>query len=235
MDEGMARWVLGLASSWLVACGGPDPATPAASTSAAAPAPEPSPVASGPLDRVAAGKAMAAVDASSCYEKPPFQEASLHVTLTVLPNGTVTDVTADRPYGGTEAGDCAVALFKAVRVAPYIGPPAQLGRTVPHAPVRGTEGSARFDSTLVVKAVQAEDFSECLESPGAGVEKGAAMVAVNPSGDVRTVTIEGTLGGTPRGECIVRVLKTIQLAPYVGDPAPATRVEIDLKRRPPKK
>lgn len=232
MDDVMARLAL-VASLTVFACGGPDPATPTASTSAAA-APDPTPAVSGPLDRAAAGKAMARVDASSCYEKPPFHESNLHVTLTVLPNGTVTDVTADRPYGGTEAGDCAVALFKAVRVAPYIGPPAQLGRTVPHAPVRGTEGSARFDSTLVVKAVQSEDFSECLESPGAGVEKGVAMVAVNPSGDVRTVTIEGTLGGTPRGECVARILRTIQLAPYVGDPAPAARVEIDVRRRPKK-
>lgn len=166
---------------------------------------------------------------SSCYEKPPFFEQNLHVTLTVMPNGTVTDVTADRPYGGTEAGDCAVALFKAVRVPPYVGPPVQMGRTVPHAPVRGSANDPPFDSAQVRAAATAQDLSECLADPGAGIEKAVAMISVSPNGDVRSVVVEPPLGGTPRAECVARVLKSVQMRPYSGDPAPAVRVELDLR------
>jgi hypothetical protein len=63
------------------------------------------------------------------------------------------------------------------------------------------------------------------------VEKGKAMIAVQPSGDVRTVSIDPPLGGSPRGECVARIFKSVQYRPYAGDPAPGVLVEFEIKKR----
>jgi hypothetical protein len=68
------------------ACGGSS--EPAASPSSASPATnaagadDTSQTASGPFDRSAAAKALAAVDVSPCYEKPPILDAQLHTSWT---------------------------------------------------------------------------------------------------------------------------------------------------------
>jgi hypothetical protein len=224
-----------LITTTLIACGGssPEPSSPSSSSSAAssgAPADNGS-TASGPFDRAAAAKALGAVDVSSCYEKPPALDAQLHIDLTFMPNGVVSEATADPPYANTEAGKCAEEKFKVVRVAPYIGTPVRMGRTVPHAPVRGRTEDGKFDPSAVRNAALAQDISECLELPGGGVEKGKATISVQPSGDVRTVYIDPPLGGSPRGECVARIYKSVQYKPYAGDPAPGVLVEFEFKKK----
>jgi hypothetical protein len=111
-------------------CGGsPDPAAPP-SVAATPPASSVAPVAA-EYDRAAAARAISAVDTSPCFDKPPLLDAQLHVTLTLHPSGRV-EPSADRPYEGTEAGNCAVALYKNVRIPGWIGVPKEMGRTVPH-------------------------------------------------------------------------------------------------------
>ena len=219
-------------SAWLLvlaACAGSKepaaaPETPGASESDAPPA-------NVPFDRAAAAKAIAAVDVSPCYDRPPILVAQLHIDLTIMPNGRITEASADRPYANTEAGNCAAELFKTVRVAPYVGPPMRMGRTVPHAPVRGRPGDAKFDPAAVRGAALAQDLSECVELPGAGIERGKVTITVQPNGDVRTVYVDPPLGGTPRGECVARVLKSVMYPPYSGDPALGVLVEVDLKKK----
>lgn len=171
------------------------------------------------------------VDVKACYEKPPILDAQLHIDLTFMPNGVVSEASADPPYANTEAGKCAEEKFKAVRVPPYVGPPVRMGRTVPHAPVRGRSEDGKFDPSSVRSAALAQDISECLELPGGGVERGKATITVQPSGDVRTVYIDPPLGGSPRGECVARIYKSVQYKPYAGDPAPGVLVEFELKKK----
>lgn len=223
---------------FLAACGGSSEpaATPRAEGSApaattAASSGDDTPPANVPFDRAAASKAMAAVDVSSCYEKPPVLDAQLHVDLTIMPNGRVTDASADPPYANTEAGNCAAAAFKTVRVAPFVGPPVRMGRTVPHAPVRGKAEDAKFDPSAVRSAALAQDLSECAELPGGGVERGKATITVQPNGDVRNVYVDPPLGGSPRGECVARILKSVQYRPYSGDPALGVLVELEVKKK----
>ena len=220
----------------LVACGGessssPPPSTATGAPSSATPAAEQSAPATGPFDREAARKILAAVDVAHCYEKPPISDAQLHVDLTIMPNGAVSEARADRPYTDTEAGNCAAAAFKAVHVHPFMGPPVRMGRTIPHAPVRGQAESGPFDPSAVRSAALAQDLSECLENPGGGVEHGKAMITVMPNGDVRTVSVDPPLAGSPRGECVARIYKSVQYKPYAGDPAPAVLVEFDIKKK----
>src|SRR5205085_2732628 len=118
----------------------------------------------------------------SCYEKPPALDAQLHIDLTFMPNGVVSEANADPPYANTEAGKCAEEKFKVVRVSPYVGPPVRMGRTVPHAPVRGRTEDGKFDPSAVRSAALAQDISECHELPGGGVEKGKATISVQPCG-----------------------------------------------------
>lgn len=223
----------GLLVLTLVACGGSSPelAAPSSSSAPAAQPTENAATATGPFDRAAASKALAAVDVKHCYEKPPMLDAQLHIDMTFMPNGVVSEATADAPYGNTEAGRCAEEKFKAVRVAPYIGPPVRMGRTVPHAPVRGRAEDGKFDPSAVRTAALAQDISECLELPGGGVEKGKATITVQPNGDVRTVYIDPPLGGSPRGECVARIYKAVQYKPYAGDPAPGVLVEFEIKKK----
>jgi hypothetical protein len=217
------------------ACGGSS--EPAASPSSASPATnaagadDTSQTASGPFDRSAAAKALAAVDVSPCYEKPPILDAQLHIDLTFMPNGVVSEASADPPYANTEAGKCAEEKFKAVRVPAWVGPPVRMGRTVPHAPVRGRAEDAKFDPSAVRTAALSQDISECLALPGGGVEKGKATITVQPNGDVRTVYVDPPLGGSPRGECVARIYKSVQYKPYSGDPAPGVLVEFELKKQ----
>lgn len=222
----------------LTACGGssPEPSTPSSSSSSSSSsstgtANAPIATASGPFDRAAAAKALGAVDVKQCYEKPPALDAQLHIDITFMPNGVVSEATADAPYANTEAGKCAEEKFKAVRVAPYDGPPVRMGRTVPHAPVRGRAEDGKFDPSAVRNAALAQDISECLDLPGGGVEKGKATISVQPSGDVRTVYIDPPLGGSPRGECVARIYKSVQYKPYAGDPAPGVLVEFEFKKK----
>lgn len=221
----------------LVACGGSSSEPPPRSTTAAGSSASPSPAkddtapANVPFDRPAAAKALAAVDVASCYEKPPALDAQLHIDITIMPNGRVTEASADAPYANTEAGNCAVEKFKQVRVAPFVGPPIRMGRTVPHAPVRGRAEDGKFDPSAVRNAALAQDISECLDLPGGGVEKGKATIAVQPNGDVRTVYIDPPLGGSPRGECVARIYKSVQYKPYGGDPAPGVLVEFEFKKK----
>lgn len=219
----------------MTACGGSSPepaATPSSSSGGnASSASTETTTASGPFDRAAAAKALADVDVKHCYEKPPFLDAQLHIDLTFMPNGVVSEASADPPYANTEAGKCAEEKFKAVRVPPYVGPPVRMGRTVPHAPVRGRAEDGKFDPSAVRSAALAQDISECLELPGGGVEKGKATITVQPSGDVRTVYVDPPLGGSPRGECVARIYKSVQYKPYSGDPAPGVLVEFEFKKR----
>lgn len=217
----------------VAACGGSSgPASsPKAETSAPkAASVDDAPPANVPFDRAAAAKAIAAVDVSSCYEKPPTLDAQLHVDLTIMPNGRVSEASADPPYTNTEAGNCAAAAFKEVRVAPFVGPPVRMGRTVPHAPVRGRAEDGPFDPSAVRSAALAQDLSECAELPGGGVERGKATIRVQPNGDVRDVYVDPPLGGSPRGECVARILKSVQYRPYSGDPAVGVLVEIEVKK-----
>lgn len=221
----------------VAACGGSSPPATTAKSEPSAPAatttapPDDAAPANVPFDRAGAAKALGAVDVSSCYEKPPVLDAQLHVDLTIMPNGRVTDASADPPYANTEAGNCAVALFKTVRVAPFVGPPVRMGRTVPHAPVRGRAEDAKFDPSAVRSAALALDLSECADLPGGGVERGKATITVQPNGDVRNVYIDPPLGGSPRGECVARILKSVQYRPYSGDPALGVLVEFEIKKR----
>jgi hypothetical protein len=223
----------------LMACGGSskEPAAAPATTAGAGgtggttSTPNDGASGSGPFDRAAASKALAAVDVKACYEKPPALDAQLHIDLTFMPNGVVSEATADAPYANTEAGKCAEEKFKAVRVPPYDGPPVRMGRTVPHAPVRGRAEDGKFDPSAVRSAALGQDISECLELPGGGVEKGKATITVQPSGDVRTVYIDPPLGGSPRGECVARIYKSVQYKPYAGDPAPGVLVEFEFKKK----
>jgi hypothetical protein len=222
----------------LIACGGSSPEPAAApATSAATGTPGAAAAANngasgtGPFDRAAAAKALAAVDVKACYEKPPALDAQLHIDLTFMPNGVVSEATADAPYANTEAGKCAEEKFRAVRVPPYDGPPVRMGRTVPHAPVRGRAEDGKFDPSAVRSAALAQDISECLDLPGGGVEKGKATISVQPSGDVRTVYVDPPLGGSPRGECVARIYKSVQYKPYAGDPAPGVLVEFEFKKK----
>jgi len=223
----------------LAACGGSSsepPARTAASSSSSSPGATSAPsedgaVATAPFDRPAAAKALAAVDVAACYEKPPVLDAQLHIDLTFMPNGRVSEASADAPYANTEAGNCAAEKFKQVRVAPYVGPPVRMGRTVPHAPVRGRAEDAKFDPSAVRRAALGQDIGECLDLPGGGVEKGKATIAVQPNGDVRTVYVDPPLGGSPRGECVARIYKAVQYPPYSGDPAPGVLVEFEIKKK----
>lgn len=217
-----------------IACGGssPEPAAPpSGSSSTPSATPEATARATGPFDRAGAAKALGAVDVSSCYEKPPALDAQLHIDLTFMPNGVVSEASADPPYANTEAGKCAEEKFRVVRVPPYVGPPVRMGRTVPHAPVRGRTEDGKFDPSAVRSAALAQDISECLDLPGGGVEKGKATISVQPSGDVRTVYIDPPLGGSPRGECVARIYKSVQYKPYGGDPAPGVLVEFEFKKK----
>jgi hypothetical protein len=221
----------------LFACGEPakDPSTTSASGGGTAPpasgpaaTQEPPNTATGPFDRVAARNALYAIDLSKCYELPPSLEQNLHITLTVMPNGVVSEATADPPYGGTDAGNCAVNLIKTVRIPGWIGPPQQMGRTVPHAPIRGNAQDPPYDSHQVQGIAEAQDLSECIGQWGSADDKGKANIAVNPNGSVRSVVVDPPLGGTPRGECIARVLRGIQFKAYSGDPAPGTVIQFDI-------
>jgi hypothetical protein len=220
----------------MTACGGSSepppqsPSSPSSSTQASTQG-DNAQTASGPFDRPAAAKALAAVDVSSCYEKPPVLDAQLHIDLTFMPNGVVSEARADAPYTNTEAGKCAEDKFRAVRVPPWVGPPVRMGRTVPHAPVRGRAEDGKFDPSAVRSAALAQDISECHELPGGGVEKGKATITVQPNGDVRTVYIDPPLGGSPRGECVARIYKSVQYKPYAGDPAPGVLVEFEFKKK----
>ena len=234
----MRRSVVVPALVLVAACGGSSPPAASSTSEGASPAATTTPScgddtapANVPFDRPAAAKALASVDVSSCYEKPPVLDAQLHVDLTIMPNGRVSEASADPPYTNTEAGACAAAAFKAVRVAPFVGPPVRMGRTVPHAPVRGKASDAKFDPSAVRSAALAQDLSECAELPGGGVERGKATISVQPSGDVRTVYVDPPLGGSPRGECVARILKSVQYPPYAGDPAPGVLVEFDVKKK----
>lgn len=230
----MIRSGLLVLSSVACACGGSSPepaAAPSSSSAPAAQATENTEAVTAPFDRAAAAKALGAVDVKHCYEKPPILDAQLHIDLTFMPNGVVTEATADAPYANTEAGKCAEEKFKAVRVAPYVGTPVRMGRTVPHAPVRGLPEDGKFDPSAVRGAALSQDISECLELPGGGVEKGKATITVQPNGDVRTVYIDPPLGGSPRGECVARIYKAVQYKPYGGDPAPGVLVEFEIKKK----
>lgn len=220
----------------LSACGGSSepaarPSSPASGPGSANAASDDTPPANVPFDRPAAAKALAAVDVAACYEKPPILDAQLHVDLTIMPNGRVTEASADAPYANTEAGNCAAERFKTVRVAPFVGPPIRMGRTVPHAPVRGRAEDGKFDPSAVRNAALAQDIAECLDLPGGGLEKGKATITVQPNGDVRTVYIDPPLGGSPRGECVARIYKSVQYKPYAGDPAPGVLVEFEIKKK----
>lgn len=92
------------------------------------------------FDREAAVRVINSVALDACFEKPPFLDAQLHVSLTLQPTGRV-EASADRPYAGTEAGECAVALFRNVHVPPWIGVPKEMGRTIPHATARNDAGA----------------------------------------------------------------------------------------------
>lgn len=171
------------------------------------------------------------MDVASCYEKPPALDAQLHIDLTFMPNGVVSEASADPPYRNTEAGRCAEEKFKVVRVAPWVGPPVRMGRTVPHAPVRGRAEDGKFDPSAVRSAALSQDIAECLDLPGGGVEKGKATITVQPNGDVRSVYVDPPLGGSPRGECVARIYKSVQYKPYSGDPAPGVLVEFEFKKK----
>jgi len=233
---GLGRLQVALALVF-VGCGGggsssPPPAsTPSSSSSSTPSAADNTAPATTPFDREASRKILAAVDVAHCYEKPPVLDAQLHVDLTIMPNGTISEARADRPYTDTEAGNCAAAAFKAVHVPAFMGPPVRMGRTIPHAPVRGQTGDGPFDPSAVRNAVLAADLSECLENPGGGVESGKAAITVAPSGDVKAVTIHPPLGGSPRGECVSRIFKSVQFKPYAGDPALAVVVEFEIKKK----
>lgn len=221
-----------VASVVVAACGGssarvePAPAAPVASA-----AEDDAPPANVPFDRAAAAKAIGAVDLSACYEAPPILDAQLHMDLTLMPNGRITQATADPPYAGTEAERCAASRFQAVRVAPWVGPPMRMGRTVPHAPVRGDAAHGKFDPSAVRAAALAQDLSECSELPSGGLERGKVTIAVAPSGEVRSVAVDPPLGGTPRGECIARLLRSVMYPPYAGEPALGVLVELDLRKK----
>jgi hypothetical protein len=48
---------------------------------------------------------------------------------------------------------------------------------------------------------------------------------------VRTVYVDPPLGGSPRGECVARIYKSVQYKPYAGDPAPGVLVEFEFKKK----
>jgi hypothetical protein len=181
------------------------------------------------FDRAATAKAIAAVDVSPCFDKPPILEAQLHVTITVMPNGRL-DPSADAPYNGTEAGNCAVALFRNVRVPAWAGVPKQMGRTIPRSPVKGSSGDPPFDPSSVRSAVAAQDLSECADAWGTAM-RGRAMIKVKPNGAVDNVILDPPLGGSLRGDCVSRALKGMAFRPYSGEPAPAVPVDVEVQRK----
>jgi hypothetical protein len=217
---------------FVIACGGSKTPPPAEPTSAP-PAPtvaEPQPTAT-ELDRAATSRALAAVDLTPCRDKPPILDAPLHVSLTIMATGRV-EPSADKPYAGTDAGNCAEALFRQVRVPAWIGTPKTMGRTVPRAAVVGSASDPPFDPAAARAAVARADLSECAELWGNG-DRTRATMRVQPNGIVASVSIEPPLNTSPKGDCIVRVLNGVMFQPYSGEPA--SPISVDVQVQPHKK
>jgi hypothetical protein len=217
------------------ACGGSTPESQsskggASSPASAAPvAATPAPAPTNDFDRPAAAKAIAAVDVKPCYDKPPLLDAPLHLTITINSNGVV-EASADRPYGGTEAGNCAIALFNKVRVAPWLGVPKQMGRTVPRAPVRGSAADAPFDPSAARTTAAAQDLSDCADLFG-NATRTKATIRVEPTGIVSSVLLDSPMGTSPRGDCVARIMKGVMYTPYSGEPAAPITVDLEVKKK----
>jgi hypothetical protein len=80
------------------------------------------------FDRVAAVKALSAVDLKKCVvTNAPHGEG--HVMITFAPKGNATKVVVDRaPFAGTPAARCIGEQYKLVKVPSFTGEPIQVGK-----------------------------------------------------------------------------------------------------------
>jgi len=81
-----------------------------------------------PFDRAAAQAALFGVNVQACAR--PGETGAGHVTVTFLPSGTVGAAIVDGgPFQVGPAATCLASRFRALRVTPFVGGPASLGRS----------------------------------------------------------------------------------------------------------
>ncbi len=225
----------------VAACGGshPQPKTTSATSSAEPPPTLPTadpaqPVATGPFDKNAARHALDAVDAKECIAlvPPDLVEQPLHVRVTFNRDGRVMDVSADGPFANTPAGKCAEEKYKKVQIAPFDGPLTTMGKSVSHLKEKGAADAPRFDPDAIRAAAHDVDLAECSTLIG-NDDRGHARVSVRPSGEIRSVIVDGDMSGTTRGACVERLLREgIHAKPYSGEQTPGVDVEFAIRPKP---
>lgn len=146
-----------------------------------------------------------------------------------MPTGRI-EPSADRPYAGTEAGNCAEALFRQVRVPSWAGTPKPMGRTVPRAPVSGNASDPPFDPVAARAAAVRADLSECADLWGNG-DRTRATIRIQPTGIVASTILEPPLNTSPKGDCIIRTINGMMFPPYSGEPAPPIVVDLQVQAR----
>ena len=92
--------------------------------------PTPPTMANGPpFDRGAAAAGLGSVNVQACAQ-PGGPTGSGHVTVTFVPDGSVSAAVVDAgPFPGTSVGACIALKFKGVHVPPYAGPPVRVGKS----------------------------------------------------------------------------------------------------------